>query len=215
MEYDQTYRNTENYFGKEPEPLLKNHLHLLDKSHRILDLGVGQGRHSFFLARQGFQVDALDPSGVAIEKVSARAAQEGLSIRTFQSGFESFVPPTDFYSGILIFGLIQILPWEAIELLLHKIKEWTRVGSLVFIRAFTTSDRSFAHTLQSQEWSTIGRNSFADGHGKFRTYLEPDEILDLLGDYKPIYHWEGLGPEHRHADGPTERHAEVEAIFQR
>jgi cyclopropane fatty-acyl-phospholipid synthase-like methyltransferase len=215
VEYNETYRNTENYFGTEPEPLLKDHTHLLDKSHRILDLGVGQGRHSLFLARQGFQVDAIDPSKVAIEKVSAMAAQEGLSIRVYRSGYQTFVPQTDFYSGILIFGLIQILPWEAIEVLLRKVKVWTRVGSLVFVRAFTTSDRSFAHAVRSQEWKSIGRNSFTDGHGKFRTYLESAEILDLFGDYKPIYHWEGLGPKHRHADGPMERHAEVEGLFQR
>ena len=215
MEYDQTYRGAENYFGADPEPLLKNHAHLLDKSHRILDLGAGQGRHALFLTRQGFQVDAIDPSKVAIEKVSAMAAQEGLLIRAYQSGFETFEPQTDFYSGVLIFGLIQILPWQAIELLLHKVKEWTRAGSLVFIRAFTTLDQSFAHALCSEKWKAAGRNSFADEQGHFKTYLAPREILDLFGDYKLITHWEGLGPEHRHADGPIERHAEVEGVFQR
>jgi tellurite methyltransferase len=215
MQYDETYSKTENYFGSEPEALLRKHHHLLDKSRRVLDLGAGQGRHALFLARQGFEVDALDPSNVAIETVSAMAARENFDIRTYQSSFETFEPETDFYSGILIFGLIQILSWESIELLLEKIQSWTRTGSLLFARAFTTKDPSFSRTRRSPEWNPSGKNSFTNERGHFRTYLEEREILSLFGDFEVIDHWEGLGPEHRHANAPPERHAEVEAVFQR
>lgn len=215
MQYDEAYRTTENYFGAEPERLLKDHYHRIGMSGRVLDLGVGQGRHALFLARKGYSVDALDPSKVAVEAVSAVATKEGFPIHTWQCGFDTFVPQTDFYSGILIFGLIQILSWEAIDLLLEKINSWTREGSIVFARAFTIADPSFARTRDSQEWISLVKNSFTDGRGHFRTYLEAEEMPRLFGDFKVIYHWEGLGPEHRHADGPLERHAEVEGIFQR
>jgi SAM-dependent methyltransferase len=215
MQYDETYSTTENYFGSEPETLLRKHHHLLDNSGRVLDLGAGQGRHALFLARRGFEVDAIDPSKVAIETVSAAAASENLDIHTYQSSFETFEPETDFYSGILIFGLIQILSWESIELLLEKVLSWTRTGSLVFVRAFTTKDPSFSRTRRSREWESSGKNSFADERGHFRTYLEEGEILSLFAKFKVIHHWEGLGPRHRHSDGPFERHAEIEGIFQR
>jgi tellurite methyltransferase len=215
MRYDETYTRTEDYFGTEPEALLENYYHRLDKSGRILDIGVGQGRHALFLARKGFTVDAIDPSKVAIETVSGRTTEEGLSIRTYRCEFDAFAPQIDPYSGILIFGLIQILSWESIQLLLEKVKAWTRARSLVFVRAFSIEDSSFERTRRSEEWKPSGKNSFADGHGHFRTYLEAGEILKLFDDYQVIYHWEGLGPEHRHGDGPPERHAEVEAVFQR
>jgi tellurite methyltransferase len=215
MRYDEVYSKTKSYFGAEPEPLLKDHLHLLDTSHRILDIGAGQGRHTLFLAREGFEMDALDPSKVAIETVSAMAEKENLDIRTYQCRFETFEPETDFYSGILIFGLVQILSWESIDLLLEKILSWTRTGSLVFARAFTTKDQSFARTRRSREWKPSGKKSFTDERGHFRTYLKEGEILSLFGDFEVIYHWEGLGPKHRHSDGPFEQHAEVEAVFQR
>lgn len=43
-----------------------------------LDLACGEGRNALWLARRGWQVTGLDFSSVAIERASARAAEEGL-----------------------------------------------------------------------------------------------------------------------------------------
>jgi cyclopropane fatty-acyl-phospholipid synthase-like methyltransferase len=213
MSYDETYKNTKNNFGAEPEPVLRNYYRRLDKSGPVLDIGAGQGRNALFLAREGFTVDAIDPSKVATETIATIAADEGLAIHSCQCAFDTFVPQVDFYSGILVFGLIQILPWEDIHLLLDKIKQWTRQGSLVFITGFTVLDASFAR--YSQTWKTIGKNSFADGQGNLRTYLEAGQILHLFNDYEVVHHWEGVGPEHRHGNRPIERHAMTEVVLQR
>jgi cyclopropane fatty-acyl-phospholipid synthase-like methyltransferase len=213
MSYDETYKNTKNNFGAEPEPILRNNYRRINTSRPVLDIGAGQGRNAFFLARKGFTVDAIDPSKVATETISAIAAQEGLSIRTHQCAFDTFVPQVVFYSGILIFGIIQILSWEAIDLLREKVKHWTHEGSLVFITGFTVADPSF--TRYSQTWKTIGKNSFADEQGNLRTYLEAGEILRLFSEHEVVYHWEGMGPEHRHGNSPIERHAMTEVVLQR
>jgi tellurite methyltransferase len=213
MSYDETYRNTKNVFGIEPELVLRNYYRRMNKSRPILDIGAGQGRNTLFLAREGFMVDAIDPSRIAIETVSALATQEALSIRTYQCDFATFVPPTDTYSGILVFGLIQILSWTEIEMLLGKLKHWTTEGSLVFVTGFTVADTSFAN--YSRNWKSLGRNSFADELGNVRTYLEPGELLKLFEGYTVLHHWEGIGPEHRHGTGPLERHAMAEVVLQR
>jgi cyclopropane fatty-acyl-phospholipid synthase-like methyltransferase len=213
MLYDETYANTKNNFGAEPEPVLKNHYHRMDKSKHVLDIGAGQGRNAFFLAREGFTIDAIDPSRVATETMSAIAARERLPVHAHQCSFEEFVPQVDFYSGILIFGVIQILPWEGIDRLCEKVKQWTHKGSLVFITGFTVTDASYPRYAQGGK--TIGKNSFVDQRGNLRTYLEAGEILDLFRDYEVIHHWEGVGPEHRHGDGPMERHAVTEVVLQR
>ena len=213
MTFDKTYSNVENVFGEEAELVLKNYYRRMNKSIPVLDIGVGQGRNTFFLAREGFQVDALDPSKVAVETVSAIAEKEVLNIRSYQSGFDEFIPSVDYYSGILVFGLIQMLPWKSIELLLQKIKHWTYDGSLVFATCFAIKDPSFEkHSITLK---MIGKNSFADEQGNIRTYLEAGEILNLFDGYKVIHHWEGMGPEHSHGNGLLERHAMVEVVLQR
>jgi tellurite methyltransferase len=151
MSYDETYKNTKNVFGTEPELLLRNHYRGMSESKPVLDVGVGQGRNALFW-REGFTVDAIDPSRIAIETVSAVAIQEALPIRTYQCDFATFVPSTDAYSGILVFGLIQILSWSAIEVLLDKLRHWRTEGSLLFVTAFTVADASFAD--DSLKWNT-------------------------------------------------------------
>jgi tellurite methyltransferase len=213
MSYDETYRKTKNNFGAEPEPILRSYCHRINKSRPVLDIGAGQGRNALFVARKGFTVDAIDPSMVATETVSAIAARERLPVHSHQCGFGEFVPEVDYYSAVLVFGLIQILSWEDIDLLREKIKQWTRQGSLVFITGFTIADASYVR--YSQTWKTLGKNSFADEQGDLRTYLEAGEILGLFSEYEVVHHWEGMGPEHRHGNSPMERHAMTEVVLQR
>lgn len=48
------------------------------KEVRFLDLGCGPGAATWFIAREGFTVDAIDGSAVAIETLRARLAAENL-----------------------------------------------------------------------------------------------------------------------------------------
>ncbi len=213
MGYDEAYRKTRDYFGQEPTPVLKKYYHLIAKTQPVLDVGVGQGRNALFLARNGFTVDAIDTSRVAIDTVSAIVAKEKVPIRNFQCGFDSFIPSVDYYSGILLLGLFQDISRNSMDILIQKIRSWIRRGSLIFVTAFTTQDPSFS--LRLKQWKSIGKNSFVDENGHTATYLEPGEILELFSGYRMTHHWEGPGRKHRHGDGPLERHGLVEGVFQR
>jgi tellurite methyltransferase len=213
MIYDETYSRIENVFGQEPELILKNFYQRMDKSIPVLDIGAGQGRNSFFLARKGFTVDAIDPLKVAVETVAALADKDKLLVRTYHSSLDNLIVPTNIYSGILIFGLIQILSWKSIELLLEKIKNWTKEGSLLFVTEFSTADPSFNKI--SQAWNKIGKNSFVDEHSNIRTFLEEGEILGLFKGYEVLHHFEGKGSPHKHGDAPLEQHAMIAVVLQR
>jgi SAM-dependent methyltransferase len=61
------------------------------KTKHILDLGCGQGNNTWFLAREGFNVFAVDGSGSAIRKTSKRLVDEACTLRVV-------VVPYDFTS---------------------------------------------------------------------------------------------------------------------
>lgn len=179
----------------------------------MLDIGVGQGRNTLFLARKGFRVDGIDPSGVAVQTVVRVARDEGLSVRLFECGFEAFESDIDCYSGVLVLGLIQTLPRSSVLLLAKRLREWTRRGSVIFVTAFTTEDPWVGHVPRG--WCLLDRNYYSDGAGTVRTYLEPGEILTLFPGYDVLFHWEGLGPVHRHGNGLRHRHGSVRAVLRR
>lgn len=67
----------------------------------------------------------------------------------------------------------------------------------------------------SRDWKARGCNSFSDERGSVRTFLEAGELPRLFEGYEVLHSWEGVGPEHRHGNGPPERHGMVEVVLQR
>ena len=128
MNYDERYTNIKDYFGFEPAGILKEHYKKLDKSKPVLDIGTGQRRNTFFLAREGYDVDAIDESKVSIEIVSSAAKKENLPIKTYLSGFEAFDLGEKKYSGVLLIGLLPLMSPESIQMLQKKLDIWTERG---------------------------------------------------------------------------------------
>lgn len=212
MDYNEYYKINQDAFGKQPEDILKKNAHLIPKIHPVLDIGAGQGRNTIYLSRLGYQVDAIDPSSVSVQMMEGMKVREKLNFKTFHADFKDF-PNDKKYSAILVFGLMQILDWDEIDLLKRKISGWLQEGGFLFLTSFTVADAS--HKTIRENSKIIGKNSYLRHSGEKRTFFEPKEIRELFQEYKPISYREGLGPEHRHGNGPIEKHAIVEAVFQR
>lgn len=211
--YDQAYRDIPDYFGDKPTEILTDHYQSIANTQPVLDIGAGQGRNSIFLARHGYTVDAIDPSPVGLETINRVAVKDNLPINTYPVGFENFHAVKAPYSAILLFGVIQVIPRDKVDLLIKDIRQWLVDGGLVFIAAFSTEDPSYEKSVAGCE--SVGRNSFITGDGDYHTYLEPDEILSLFSGFSPVYHYEGMGPIHRHGDRPPHQHAEIIAVLRK
>jgi SAM-dependent methyltransferase len=64
---------------------------------RALDVGCGEGADAVWLARQGWEVTALDVSEVALQRAEQAAAQTGVVVRWVHAGLlEAGLPPASF-----------------------------------------------------------------------------------------------------------------------
>jgi SAM-dependent methyltransferase len=59
---------------------------------RALDLAAGEGRNAVWLAKQGWEVTAVDFSGVALGRASDLAGLEGVSITTVEADLSKYSP---------------------------------------------------------------------------------------------------------------------------
>ncbi len=57
--WEKEYKKKTFYWGLKPDPLLVKYLPQIPKG-KALDIGAGEGRNSFFLAKEGFEVEAID-----------------------------------------------------------------------------------------------------------------------------------------------------------
>ncbi|GAA2611335.1 class I SAM-dependent methyltransferase [Paractinoplanes durhamensis] len=63
---------------------------------RALDLGCGEGADAVWLARRGWQVTAVDLSGVALQRAATHAAEAGVEIDFQQHNLEKTFPDGEF-----------------------------------------------------------------------------------------------------------------------
>ena len=210
--YDSSYRQAD-YFGSEPSPLLSRFADWIPSGARVLDIGAGQGRNTLPLARSGCRVTALEPSAVGLEIIGERAAAENLAVELVAQDFVSY-KPDGVFDVILCFGLIQILSYDESASLVTRLHQWLRSGGNLFLTAWHKGDPSFEQLVAS--WERLGIRSFRSPDGtEHRLFLEHCEILKLFFRWQTVHHWEGLGQEHRHGAGPSERHGEIEVVLPR
>lgn len=76
---------------------------------RALDIACGAGRNTLFLAENGFTVDALDISEVALEAVSNLLKEKSLSqyVRMQLTDLDLFTPDADMYDLVVMTNFLD------------------------------------------------------------------------------------------------------------
>jgi len=87
--WDKFFSHDAYVFGTDPIPLLKEYVHQFRRG-RALDLATGEGRNAVFLAEQGFDVDGVDFSAVALDKTRRLAAAHTVTVRTIQADLRQY-----------------------------------------------------------------------------------------------------------------------------
>jgi tellurite methyltransferase len=100
--WDRKYAAGEGPVHFEPNALLTEHRHLLTGG-RALDAACGFGGSAFYLAEQGYEVDAVDASGVALEHARAEAGRRALDIHFLQADLDGWTLLPAHYDLIAVF----------------------------------------------------------------------------------------------------------------
>lgn len=77
-----------------PPDGLQGRTELLPAGGRALDVACGRGTVAVWLALQGFEVDAVELSGVALAAAGLLAAAHGVTVRFLQADLDAGLPPT-------------------------------------------------------------------------------------------------------------------------
>ncbi|WP_298207616.1 class I SAM-dependent methyltransferase [Ferrimicrobium sp.] len=80
-QWNNRYRESDRLWIPDADASLKEAIASITPTDAV-DLGCGEGRNALYLAREGFQVTAVDFANVALERLRTVAASEGLTIET-------------------------------------------------------------------------------------------------------------------------------------
>ena len=84
--WEERYRLPEYWAGKEPAEFLKEVLPWLAPGGTALDVAMGEGRNSVFLAQQGWRVAGVDAASAALAKAESLARERGVWVARWTSG---------------------------------------------------------------------------------------------------------------------------------
>ena len=155
-------------FPDRPSEWLVEHRALLGGHGRALDVACGDGRDAAYLARLGYDVEAIDASDVAIDALRAAACERGLAVAAYVVDLEREPLPAGPYDVIVTMNFLQRDLFGPLQAALAP-------GGLLFYE-----------TLGASHVEELGRSFNPD------YLLERGELLHAFGALEVVAHHEGV-----------------------
>lgn len=166
--WDERFGRKEFALGKNPNPFLKKHIHLLPRG-KALDIATGEGRNAVFLAQNGFEVDAVDISEKGLKKVRALAREKGVKINTVLVDLDQYQIEKERYDLIANFYFLK-------RRLIPRIRTGLKKGGKVIFETYTLEHRTLA----------------TGGPKQAKYFLKPNEPLRLFKKFRIQLYREGI-----------------------
>lgn len=133
--YNKIYSDNKVTFGRgKPEKVVKDILKY-KKSGTVLELGAGEGRNSIFLAKQGFNVRAIDISNEGINKIKTFVKDKIFQIQTEVMDITSIRFENNHDVFISTFVFHHLSSSDALNLI-DNIQKHTNLGGLNVVVVF-------------------------------------------------------------------------------
>ncbi len=134
--WDGKYGIDDYRYGTKPNAFVEAQaLRVIKPQGKVLCLGAGEGRNPVWLAKQGFEVTALDQSTKGLEKLRRLAGERHVEIDTVESTVEAWQPEAESYDAVVM-TFLHLAPDVRPEI--HdKVVEALAHGGVVVMEAFT------------------------------------------------------------------------------
>jgi len=172
------YKKKSFYWGLKPDLELENVLNYAKKG-VALDIGAGEGRNSIFLAKNGFEVEAIDKVAEGLKKCSKLSAEKNLPIKTQKVNVTDFKFEENKYSLIISVASIDFLKLSEIEKIIVKIKKSLKEGGILYLFVFSIKDPAFVRCREKLEM-TEENTFYLPKYKTFRHFFKKENLLGLL-----------------------------------
>ena len=143
---------------------------------RALDVGAGEGRHSLWLAQQGWRVDALDVSAAGLESLAGRARERGLHINCIVGSAADHPYEKGTYGLVLSTGgALNFFKKTTGRAIIRSLTEALMPGGVLYLSVATPDDPGIRR--HRQQAANVDDDSFFSE--KTRTWITSYTVGDL------------------------------------
>ena len=166
--WDEKFRGKKYTLGTEVNPFLRKHIRLLPRG-KALDVATGEGKNAVFLARHGFDVEAVDISQKGLRKARRLAREKGVKIKTVLADLDHYPIEKERYDLITEFYFLD-------RRLIPRIKRGLKKGGRVAFETYLTEQSSLCR----------------EGPRNPKYLLKPNELLTLFKGFRILFYREGI-----------------------
>lgn len=132
---------------------------------KALDLACGAGKNTIFLAKNGFEVDAVDIAKIALDTLDNYATEIGLStsINTLLVDLDDFTPKADTYDLVLMANYLD-------RDVINRAKTALHVGGIFIVETY----------MQDEENEKTKSNPI--------NLLAPNELKEIFSSFEIIHY---------------------------
>lgn len=171
----------------------------LDKSKikDVLDLGCGIGRHTFYFAKEGFNVTALDSSSNALNLLRQNLVTLGLRANLLEGNYNRDLFKAESFDFVLAFNVIYHGSRENFQDSIQLVHKWLRPGGLFFFTCPTRKDAKYGNGEQVGENTYKPRNSVHPGDIHY--FADEPDIVESLQKFTILnqaiheHYWDNRG----------------------
>ena len=153
------------------------------KAVRLLDVGSGPGASTWFMAREGFSVSAIDGSASGIAQLQKRLAAEGLAAEARVGDLSRLPWPDSTFDGAIDNTAIYANPFAAARAAVREVHRVLKPGGRFCSATF--SDRTWGYKtgreVEAGGWTNVREGPFA-GRG-FSLVLDRARLDELYAPF--------------------------------
>ena len=132
--WDERYSSEEYIYGKDPNEFLAKFCHHIRKGGKVLCIAEGEGRNAVYLAKQGYNVVAVDASAVGLKKAQQLAEEKGVNIQTIVADLADFHIEPNSWDGIV--SIFAHVPAALRKALHRKIVAGLKPGAALLLESY-------------------------------------------------------------------------------
>jgi SAM-dependent methyltransferase len=141
-DWDARFARDDYLFGTAPNAFLASCRGLIDEGARVLCVADGEGRNSVWLASEGFEVVAFDPSPVGVAKARRLSEERGVTVRYEVADADGWDWPREAFDVVAAI-YIQFAPPDMRRRIFRRIMEALRPGGLLLLEGYRLEQMAF------------------------------------------------------------------------
>lgn len=162
-----------------------------DGNTKVLDLGCGAGRHSYFMARENIDVYGIDISAEGIVYADKMLKEDNLN-GTFKCATTDNIPfENDFFDGIISYGVLYYCMWDEIKKSADEIYRVLKKGGKALLIIRTTEDYRYGDGREIEKNTFLINEENSDKcafneNGMKMHFFTRNEVLDLFKYFSSV-----------------------------